>query len=220
MFVQMTTPRPVFDAAKYPEYIYVHTLAKAGVSKGSVFFNATSNPEHGVREGREIDPVHEYPIEGDSGFQALEYIIPFFELFKPEDKNRNLHLVPFCSAGFGVTMKSAFRANLQTYEERVVSFKVLMPVTGGGILRIADAQYDITNSTFDPWAPNPNKSRDLDMASVYSRVHRLTRRSGEDGLLRARRIAEAEANQLVNEKSMALEATATPLLEGEKSEPA
>lgn len=205
MLVQATTPRPVFDPSRHPRYIYIHTLRKPGVSNGEVYFSGPTNPELGEQQGRPIEPVNVYPIEGQDGFQALEYVLPFFELFKEEDKKRNLALVPFCSAGFPVTVKSAFRSTPQTYEEHTVAFKVLMPVTGGGVIRLSDCLFDLTNSSFDPWAPNPNPIRNLELADVYNRTHRLASSSDEARRLREERIRSAEAG-------MALQMSGKPSL--------
>lgn len=204
MLVQATTPRPIFDPSKHPEYLYIHTLAKTGVSDGAVIFNASTNPETGARGDRQLDPVGDYPIEGEAGFVAYEYVVPFFELFKAELKTKNLRLVPFCTTGFGLTIRSAFRSDLRTYEERRLSFTVLTMVSGGGILRLSDTFFDLANPTFDPWAPNPfakkllGSARDPELLVGFNRTHKL-RDPGSDAR-RAARIAEAEANMKSNEK--------------------
>jgi hypothetical protein len=172
MLIQATTPRPVFDQAQHPQYVYVHTLCVPGVSEGDVFFNATTNPELGTKQGRRITPLNEYPLDG--GMAVLEYVLPFFELFKSEDKNRNLALVPFCTAGFGVTVKSGYRADFTTHEERTISFTMWMPVTGGGILRLADSVFDLANSSFDPWAPAPAGTKNLSLESSARKAHKLS----------------------------------------------
>lgn len=214
MFVQATTPRPVFDPLKYPEHIFIHTLAKGGVSSGAVLFNGTTDPEHGTREGRPIEPISEYPIEGEDGFLALEYALPFWELFRAEDKKRNLKLVPFCTAGFGVVVKSAFRADFRTYMERTITFNVLMPVTGGGILRLADSFFDIANSTFDPYAALPSRYRNLEMELSYNRAHKLGGRSDEIDARRRARILEAETNMRDNARRLGSGPQDVPRLEG------
>lgn len=195
MLVQATSPRPIFDHSKHPEYVYIHTLAKVGVSDGAVFFTATENPTDGARGGRQLEPVGEYPIEGETGFQAYEYVLPFFELFREEYKKKNLYLVPFCTAGFGVTIRSAFRGDTTTYVGRTMAFTILAPVTGGGILRLADSPYDLANPTFDPWAANPfgqkllGSSRDPDLLNAFNRTHKLG--SSAIDARRAARIAAA-----------------------------
>ncbi len=196
MLVQATTPRPVFDPSRYPESIHIHTLTLPGVSDGKVYFNATTDPEHGGRAGKAIDPIHEYPIEGTDGFQALQYILPFHELFRDVDKKRNLALVPFCTGGFIVVIHSAFRADPHTYSEHVLSFKILMPVTGGGIIRLADSPFDIVNSTFDPWGPPAEhllKHKNLELQESYNRTHKLPGNGTFAAQLRADRIRELEA---------------------------
>lgn len=203
MFVQATTPRPVLDGARFPEYVYIHTLAKPGVSEGAVFFSSTSNAEYGKKDGKRLEPVSVFPIEGDEGFQAMEYILPFFELFLPEDKKRNLRMVPFCSAGFGVVVKSAFRMDSRTFAERTVSFHIQCPVTGGGILRLSDCPFDVTNPTFDPWAVSPVKTKASvdDTLLVYKRTFGSLPSSASSSL-RAARIAQAEASAMANTRGL------------------
>lgn len=225
MLVQATTPRPFFDHSKHPQYLHVHTLRKVGVSKGEVFFSATVDPEHGTRDSKALDPMNEYPIEGAEGFMALEYVLPFWELFKKTPsmlKTRydgksaaeqgiavgNVSLARFCTNGFQVTVKSAFRADSRTYAEHIVAFTILTPVTGGGILRLADCPFDLTNSTFDPWAPGPTgPTKNLELQEVYNRTHRLLGSSSIDAR-RAARVAEAEANMKKHDERRAAEVEA------------
>lgn len=217
MFVQATTPRPVFDSAKYPEYIYVHTLSKEGVSDGAVCFTFTSNPEFGKRESVSVYPHKEFPIEGEDRFFAREYVVPFWNHFPPEDRNRNLRYVTQFTAGFDIFIKSAFRVDTRTYQERALGFRVVSAVTGGGVVRLHRVSqtrtvwerlteeeepefldFDIANSAFDPWAAQPSKIYDEDMALVYNRTHKLGGRSSDINARRAARIAEAEANMRAN----------------------
>lgn len=199
MLVQTTTPRPTIDVHRQPAYILVHTLQKPGISDGSVRFSATSNPELGLRDVKVLEPFNEFPIDGESGFGALEYVVPFWEMFREEDKKRNMYLQPFCTAGFSVVARTAFRSDPRTYSERVVTFVVQMPVTGGGILRMGDMLLDITNPSFDPWAPNPRGiiHRNLETATIYNRMHQIGNRDAIEER-RAARIADAEANMMAN----------------------
>lgn len=214
MLIQASTPRPVFDTSKHPEYIHIHTLRKVGVSTGEVFFIATVDPEHGTKDGKALDPVNEYPIEGQDGLVALEYVLPFWELFQRtksmlEAKYNGSNALAqgirvgsvaharYFSNGFQVTIKSAFRADSRTYAENRVAFTIQSAVTGGGVLRLADSAYDIANPTFDPWAPGPTVPKDLELQESYNRTHRALP-AGADAK-RAARIAEAEANMRRNE---------------------
>lgn len=209
MLIQASTPRPIFDASKHPQYIHIHTLRKTGVSTGEVFFSATVDPEHGTRDSKSLDPVNEYPIDGQDGLVALEYVLPFWELFKrtksmleAKYNGRNaleqgiqvgsVGLARYCTNGFQVTAKSAFRADSRTYEGHTVAFTIMTAVTGGGILRLADCPFDLSNSTFDPWAPGPTVQKDPELQESYNRTHRALP-AGADAK-RAARIAEAEAN--------------------------
>lgn len=201
MLVQTTTPRPIFDHSKNPTYLYVHTLRKPGISAGTVFFAGPTDPEHGQHGTVELDPFQTWPIEGgEEGFEACEYILPFWRLFqrdpnaKPimydgrpvEESNvraGSVRLTRYCTAGFGVVAHSAFRANPREYQEHTVSFKIIMPVTGGGILRLSDSFFDIANPTFDPWAADPRKQLPIgnpkysEEQIAYSRTHRLDQSS-------------------------------------------
>lgn len=214
MLIQATTPRPLFDHSKHPQYLHIHTLQKPGVSKGEVFFSATVDPEHGTRQGKALDPVNEYAIQGEDGFMALEYVLPFWELFKRTQKQLearydgrsaaeqgiavgSVSLARYCTNGFQVTVKSAFRADTRSYAEHTLAFTIVMPVTGGGILRIADCPFDLANPTFDPWAPGPTVHKNLELQDSYNRTHRALP-SGADAR-RTARIAEAEANARRNE---------------------
>jgi hypothetical protein len=110
---------------------------------------------------------------------AKLYVLPFWELFKEEDKRRNLWLVPFCTAGFKITARSAFRASPRAYEARTLAFTILMPVTGGGIIRLAGSEFDITNPSFDPWAPRPSwyPAQVAELQNGYNRAHKVKGRT-------------------------------------------
>ena len=230
MLVQATAPRILLKAHEYPKYIIVHTLAKRGVSNGSVIFGAYtiggrlppgSQPVEVQPQGSQaitpyrkavswnsdsvrLNPQQIYPIEGEEGFEVLEYALPFWELFRPEDMRRNLALVPFCSGGFSVTARSAFRAEPRTYDERTFTFIMLMPVTGGGIVRLGDSMIDVGNPTFDPWAPNPKSPyKNLEMTDTYNRIFRLGDKSAIDER-RAARIRAAEASMAAESGHKAL----------------
>lgn len=216
MLIQTSAPRPLFDPSRYPKYLYIHTLAKAGVSHGAVFFNATTDPEHAKHEGKTLDPANEYPIEGEDGFQALEYVVPFWDLFQRKTNKPVLYdgkpaseqgvqvgsvkLARYCTNGFNITAKSAFRASPREYEEHTVALTVVMPVTGGGILRLADSFFDLSNSSFDPWAPNPTPRRNLEFDQVYNRTHKLTTSAINDR--RAARVAAAEASMRADQRGL------------------
>lgn len=189
MFIQASTPRPLFDASKHPQYIHIHTLRKMGVSTGEVFFSATVDPEHGTRQTKSLDPVNEYPIEGQEGLVALEYVLPFWELFQRtksmlEAKYNGQNALEqgvrvgsvvharYCTNGFQVTAKSAFRADSRTYEGHTVAFTIMTAVTGGGILRLADCPFDVANPEFDPWAAGPTVKKDPELQESYNRTHR------------------------------------------------
>jgi len=214
MLIQISTPRPLFDHSRHPEYVHIHTIAKTGVSEGQVLFTGPTDPEHGTVGTRNLEPYMRVPIDGEEGFEALIYVLPFWELFK-EGKNRSMHdgeivrsapiaLVRYCTAGFKVTAHSAFRTGPQEYQGRAVGFTIMTAATGGGVLRLADWPVDVANPTFDPWALHPaalTTGQQQDLSVVYNRTHRLSRGGAAD--LRAQRIASVEA-------SMAKEGRALP----------
>lgn len=202
MIIQVGIPRPRFDIHENPERIHIHTLARVGVSSGAVFFNGTTDPEHGVRQGRELDPLQTYAIDGEEGFQGCEYVLPFWELYKRKEVRKELlettgasgygsiGLVRFTTGGFIVNVQSAFRASPTHYEEHVLSFQILMAVSGGGILRLADCPFDLSNPTFNPYAPHPRAIKNLEIQQALNRAHQLRSSDIEDR--KAARIRAAE----------------------------
>lgn len=226
MLIQATTPRPVFDSSRHPQYIHIHTLQKAGVSDGAVIFFATTDPEHAKRDSKELDPVHQHPIEGAEGFGLLgaegfgllEYIVPFWELFQLAKTKKpqlydgrpvgeqggvavgNVGLARYCTNGFQITVRSAFRASTYEYEQHVIALNIVTAVTGGGVIRVADCAFDIANPTFDPYASSPHHPKNLELGQAFNRTHRLAQGpNGRAAELRAARIAEAEANLRKNQ---------------------
>jgi hypothetical protein len=213
MLIQMGIPRPRFDIQDHPEHLYIHTLARAGVSSGGVLFSGTVDPEHGVRKSRPLEPTQTYPIEGEDGFEGYEYILPFWELFQRKHVESqstlartgakgygSLGLVAYATNGFIVTAQSAFRASPTTYEGHSLAFTIMMPVTGGGILRLADCPFDISNPTFNPYAPNPmglSKYTNLDTLEALNKAHKPTTAAIE--ARKAERIRAAEASMAARE---------------------
>jgi hypothetical protein len=207
MLIQLGIPRPRFDIHDHPKHLYIHTLARIGVSSGGVLFSGTTDPEHGVRQSRPLEPTRTYPIEGEDGFEGYEYILPFWELYKRKKESEktlaltgaegygSLGLVAYTTNGFTVTAVSAFRASPTHYEEHSLSFTVMMTVTGGGILRLADSHFDISNPTFSPYAPNPlgiTKYTDLETQQALNKAHKPHSPAIE--ARKAERIRAAEAS--------------------------
>jgi len=193
MLIQLTTPRPVLDPSEYPAYLHLHVLTKPGVSDGKVLFTSVKDPEHGTYDTRTLDPTHTLPLNASDGVGALIYVLPFWELFKSEYENRNLYMVPFCTAGFKVVANSAFRADPKTYRSRALAFHILMPVTGGGIIRLGDSEFDVTNPSFNPWAPNPTMSPAAvgELQDGYNRAHKVRGKKVEpSGLLAHKRLPQ------------------------------
>lgn len=214
MNIQVGIPRPIFNIHEHPKYIHIHTLARLDVSAGGVLLNGTVDPEHGVRGTKQLEPMVTYQIEGEDGFEGYEYVLPFWELFQQRRQISasklayygaqgygSRELVPFTTGGFTVTAQSAFRSSPSTYEEHTVSFQILMPVTGGGILRLADCSFDLSNPTFDPYSPHPRAIRNLDVERMLNQSHQAKNSTIED-----RRVARIQAA----EQSMAKEELRLP----------
>jgi hypothetical protein len=205
MFIQLTTPRIVLDHTRYPEHIYFHTLSKPNVSEGTVLFTGTVDPEHGERCTKTLEPHTRIPLDED--MEVKIFVLPFWELFKGGPKTAmhdgaivraaDLSIVRYCTAGFQVTAKSAFRAGPRTYEEHTLSFHMSFPATGGGILRIADSFLDLSNPSFDPWAPNPKAASEAaksELRQMYGRTHAAPNGRNDIEARRRGRIAAAEAS--------------------------
>jgi hypothetical protein len=80
MLLQLTAPRPIFNALENPPHVRIHTLRKPLVSKGEVLFVVGD-------EQMAVEPFMSYPIQGESAFEALDYYLPFWNVFgtkKPE----------------------------------------------------------------------------------------------------------------------------------------
>ncbi len=118
------------------------------------------------------------------------------------EKLTGVQLALLGSTGYNVIAKSAFRTEGATYEERIMNFTIHCPVTGGGMIRIANCPIDISNPTFNPYAPYPeSRFKDLVLLEAFNRTHRL--RTSDIDERRRKRIAEAEANMKANERALA-----------------
>lgn len=231
MMIQATTPRVALNVLESPEHIKVYTLRRLGISTGEVFFNLTTNPEMGERVTGAIEPYEAFPIEGAEGFEALEYYLPFDALYgtekraeydearilksltTPKTSSRTLssdpktrpfsdiQLARLGAGGFMGIIRSAYRSEGNVYAERIINFSINFPVTGGGIFRVADAAYDIINSTFNPRAPIPRKKApNRDLLLAFNRTHRPISSSAAD--LKRRRIQEAEASMKEHDRQL------------------
>ena len=203
MFIQLTTPRIVLDLTRHPEYIYLHTLLMPDVSEGEVLFTGPVDPEHGQRGTKTLEPREILPLAG--GLSVRTFILPFWELFQGGPKTAvhdgaivraaDLKITRYCTAGFQVVVKSAFRASPREYLEHTLAFHMAFPATGGGILRLANADVDLANPSFNPWAVNPSppsEAATAELREAYARTHMLTGRSDIDSRRQARIVA-AEA---------------------------
>jgi hypothetical protein len=81
MLIQTSSPRPLLNAAESPQHVKVHTIRRTGISGGQVFFNFTTDFEHGDKMTVPLEPYEVFPIEGEPGFEALEYYLPFATIF-------------------------------------------------------------------------------------------------------------------------------------------
>jgi hypothetical protein len=221
MLIQTSSPRPILNVLEHPQHIVIHTLRRIGISTGEVLMNMSINPETGLRLTAPVEPYDVFPIEGENGFEAVEYYLPFSEVFgvgrrvyseegsvalapvsKPKSGLRDTQLAVLCGSGFSVIAKSAYRVMGSRYEERLFDFTLLFPITGGGILRASSSLVDISNPTFDPKAPMPQKSGypNLDLLRAFNRTHKVMASSIEQR--RAARIASAEASIASNTRAL------------------
>jgi hypothetical protein len=213
MLVQASAPRLVFDMNDHPKHVRIHTLRKLGVSDGSVLFSYVADLVAGVPTAVTLEPHVVYPIEGEDGFEMAEFFLPFEPLFKVDPSVKRLAqskyeaeavapigLASIVASGFTVTLRSAYRSEHTTYAERVVGFKLIFPMTGGGIIRLADSPFDLANPTFSPGAALPRAVRDPVTLNAFNRTHAMLPQ-GQRGAIEQRRkarIAEAEASERAN----------------------
>ncbi len=74
MLIQVTSPRPMINTADSPKHVRIHTMRKHKVSTGTVTFV--------VHEKQiDVEPSCVYPIQGEAGFEALDYYLPFWNVF-------------------------------------------------------------------------------------------------------------------------------------------
>jgi hypothetical protein len=201
MLIQLTTPRIMLDPSRFPEYIHLHTLSTPDVSTGQVLFTGVTDPEHGQRGTKTLEPREMAELDG--GIVVRTFVLPFWELFEGGQKtvvhdgeivrSANLKISRYCSAGFQVVVKSAFRSSPRTYEERTLALHMVFPATGGGVIRLGNSDVDIVNPSFDPWAPDlskPPEAATAELRETYARAHALPRNTS----LRDARVAAAEAS--------------------------
>jgi len=206
-----------------PEHVRIHTLRKVGISLGEVALV--------IHEKRmAVEPYQVYPIEGEASFEALDFYLPFDNVFgtkKPEyneaaiteriqsehfhrvradkpkeDRLTGTQLAILGAAGYTVIIRSAYRTEGATYEERILNLTIHCPVNGGGMIRIANCPVDIANPTFNPHAETPKKPRyrDLTLLEAFNRTHKPRTDAIEDR--RRKRIEEAEANMRANTRAL------------------
>jgi len=203
MLLQASAPRPVMNPVDSPEHFRIQTLRRPGVSDGGVLFSFVSDLESGSPTNHTLAPVESYQIEGQDGFEALDYWLPFDTMFK-ESGLSDLALAALSTSGYRVTVRSAFRSDRTKYEERVISLLLLTPVTGGGVIRLGDSFFDIANPTLNPRAPTPKRVRDETISIAFNRAHKVLTQGAQDAIeaRRRARIAEAEANMQANTRAL------------------
>lgn len=215
MLIQLTSPRPVLNVVEHPQHIVLHTIRRTGVSKGGVLLNMNTNVEHGTRGTIVVEPYEVFPIEGEPGFEALEYYLPFDQIY---GTNRTLYseqsameswsktpktkgtqgtpdtvLALLGASGISVIAHSAYRMESTSYAERVFNFQLFFPVTGGGIVRVVGSDMDISNPTFEPKAPIGTKNyANLSLRQTFNRIHQIMPSDVEQR--RQARIRSAEAS--------------------------
>lgn len=216
MLIQASAPRPIFNAAESPQHVRIQTLRKPNVSEGGVNFSYVADAVNGEPSTVLLEPLLVYPIEGEEGFEVREYYLPFENAFKVTPSAEKqlvkyaaqsvapLGIASIVTSGFTVMIWSAHQTDRTTYEERTIGFKMLFPITGGGILRMADSFIDIANPTFSPRAPIPKPHLNPDVRLAFNRTHRVLPKAEQDSIeaRRRARIAEAEANVAANSRAL------------------
>ena len=216
MLIQVSSPRPMVTLADSPPFIRIQTLKKAGVSTGDVALVMGENR-------MEVDPYCVYPIDGESGFEALDFYLPFWRVFGTQkavydeaaiaaniqrgsfkrvsvgapdynDRLTDTKLALLGAGGYHIIAKSAHRLEGAVYAQRVFNFTIHCPVTGGGMIRIAGSPVDIANPTFDPKAKTPEKSTHADPVLLEAFNRTHRLRTPEIEERKRQRIAEAEAS--------------------------
>lgn len=229
MLIQTSSPRPILSLQEHPKHIVIHTLCRFGISKGEVLLNMNTDIEHGTRMTAPIEPHEVFPIEGEPGFEAHEYYLPFDVLFGTNRAEYNEHDISerqskgvvkrvnledrravhsdvvmsrFIATGISVIVHSAYRTEGSQYEERILNFQLFFPLTGGGIIRFANSLFDVTNPTFDPKAAIPRKSayKNDVLLNAFNRTHK----TGNPDIERRKRerIAQAEASMASDDKAL------------------
>jgi hypothetical protein len=74
MLIQVTSPRPMFNASESPQHVRIHTIRKLTVSKGEVTLVV------GEKQ-MDVEPFTVYPLDGEPSFEALDYYLPFWRVF-------------------------------------------------------------------------------------------------------------------------------------------
>jgi len=229
MLIQTSSPRPILNVGEFPSYIVIHTLRKAGISNGAVTMNVNVDVEHGKRESAVVAEHEVFPIEGEPGFEGVEYYLPFDLIFgtkkteydetrllrqindeapkrvntdEPRARIGDTMLALHMASGVNVIAKSAYRVEGAKYAERVFNFQLLFPVTGGGIVRVTSSDFDVTNPTFDPKAavPRDKPYQNITLLEAFNRTHKPT--SPDIEARKRARVAAAEASMRAADKQL------------------
>lgn len=228
MLIQTSSPRPIIGLQEHPQHVVIHTLRRFGVSTGEVLFNMNTDIEHGTRMTAPLEPYEVFPIEGEPGFEACEYYLPFDVIFgtgrqvynehdiaenqnnalakrvnlEKKDPRRDTLMALHAASGISVIAKSAFRSEGSQYEERVFNCQFFFPITGGGILRVAGSMFDVLNPTFDPKAPIPEKAHyaNRTLLEAFNRTHKAPNSAIEER--KRQRIAQAEASMRAEQRGL------------------
>jgi hypothetical protein len=229
MLIQATSPRPMLNATESPQHIRIHTLRKLKVSKGEVtlvlgekqievepyeVYPIDGEPQFEALEyflpfwrvfGTEKPTYNETKIRENiehERFKRVRADAQKDKLLGTPEKLTGVQLAMLGSTGYHIIVRSAYRTEGATYEERIANFTIHCPVNGGGMIRMANCPIDIANPTFDPYAADPGKSRgkDLVLLEAFNRTHKL--RTADIEERKRKRIAEAEANIQANERAL------------------
>lgn len=143
MLFRLDNPRLIVNAQEFPQNVVLYSLAYED-SDGAVTISFQDTHPETVR------------IEAERRLQILpgmvlhEFVLPFMNLHDSLGRRASTH-------GFRVTARSAFRVAAATYGIRTLTFTMLFPVIGGGVIRMdaGGQEWELANPTFTPTAPIP-----------------------------------------------------------------
>jgi hypothetical protein len=204
MLVQASLPRPIVRMDEFPKNVAVLSLRRAGVSNGGVRMSFLVDTDTGTEGDIGVEPLRLFQIEGEEGFQACEYLLPIDRL---TEMHGNLSIV-YGTVGVRVFVRSAYRASPTSYGEHKLGLSLIFPITGGGIVRMWDSNFDLANPGFDPKAPTPrigsedeelrlpgDRMSTANLTLAFNRTHKVEKQTDLTVLRRQIRMGAVPATQ-------------------------